>query len=56
MSAVLLAGSLFGCAAIDEHVGPAAKVDLVGKSALDVESCLSLPDQRLMKGKTPSAA
>jgi hypothetical protein len=52
MSALLFAGSLVGCAAIDERVAQAAKVDLVGMSALDVQTCLGLPDQRLVTGRT----
>lgn len=52
MVALLLAGSLVGCAAIDERVTQVAKVDLVGMSALDVQTCLGLPDQRLVAGKT----
>lgn len=52
MSALFLSASLVGCAAIDERMAQAAKVDLVGMSALDVQTCLGLPDQRLVSGKT----
>lgn len=52
MPALFLAGSLASCAAIDERVAQTAKVDLVGMSALDVQTCLGLPDQRLVTGKT----
>lgn len=52
MATALLAVSLAGCAAIDEQAAQAAKVDLVGLSALDVQTCLGLPDQRLVTGKT----
>jgi hypothetical protein len=49
---LLLASPLVGCAAIDERTAETAKVDLVGMSALDVQTCLGLPDQRLVTGKT----
>lgn len=52
MAALLVSGSLVGCAAIDERIAETAKVDLVGMSALDAQTCLGLPDQRLVTGRT----
>ena len=52
LPAALVACSLVGCAAIDERIARSAKTDLVGMSALDVQTCLGLPDQRLVSGKT----
>lgn len=43
---------LGGCAAVDEQIALTAKAELVGMSALDVQTCLGLPDQRLGAGKT----
>ena len=47
-----ITASLGGCAAVDEQIASDAKADLVGMSALDVQTCLGLPDQRLSVGDT----